>query len=382
MARTAGTSSAPSSVTTSMASAPPWARVGAAARSSTAGKVTRKRDVIRSMCRKTATAVPRGRRTGFQGLARSSTRPVATWMSARALVEGAGEVADHQSLARLLEPAEQTFDPDPRSFRRMPRRNRQILVRIDRQPSGLDLVDTAARDQLAELLHLALLVGDAGEGEQVERRVDSAPAGEADALLDLLPPVLDGLVVRLVQRLVRAVQADATGVEPGVDQQREVLRERPVRVHVDRSARGPRAHRPDGLRDLPRARQRLAFAALPEGDHGASRGRREVLRADARHLLRARRARQALVRGGRAVLGLLGDASDAARVAPRAGRDGALVPFIERVLGGEAAVFERAFRELAEQRVVVAREARLDARGKIGRRVGGRIPVPPLVGVK
>src|SRR6266850_8452063 len=74
--------------------------------------------------------------------------------------------------------------------------------------------------------------------------------------------------------------------------------------------------------------------------------------------------------------------SDAARVAPRAGRDGALVPFIERVLGGEAAVFERAFRELAEQRVVVAREARLDARGKIGRRVGGRIPVPPLVGVK
>src|SRR5206468_11652079 len=95
-----------------------------------------------------------------------------------------------------------------------------------------------------------------------------------------------------------------------------------------------------------------------------------------------RSARQALVRGGRSVLGLLGDASDAPRVAARAGRDGPLVAFVERVLGGEAAVLERALRELAQQRIVVPREPGLDARGQIGRRVRGGIPVPPLVGVE
>src|SRR5262249_51612814 len=174
----------------------------------------------------------------------------------------------------------------------------------------------------------------AGAADQVDACVAPAARGEADGLLDLLPAVLDRLVVRLVQRLVRAVQADAAGVEPGVDQEREGFRERSIGVHVDRAASGPRAHRLDRLRDLTGAGERFPFASLAERDHGPPGRAGEVLRADAGHLLCAGCAEKSLVRGGRTVRRLLGDAADAARVAPRARRDGAFVALVERVLGG------------------------------------------------
>jgi len=54
----------------------------------------------------------------------------------------------------------------------------------------------------------------------------------------------------------------------------------------------------------------------------------------------------AFMRGRRPVVGLFGDAADAARVASGARRDGAFVALVERVLRGETTVLERALREL------------------------------------
>ena len=92
----------------------------------------------------------------------------------------------------------------------------------------------------------------------------------------------------------------------------------------------------------------------------------EVRDADAPPSPPRRSARHALVRRRRTLLGLLGDAAHAARVAARSGGDGALVALVEGVLRGEAAVLQRALRELRKQRVVVARRA-APARGRAAR---------------
>ncbi len=100
------------------------------------------------------------------------------------------------------------------------------------------------------------------------------------------------------------------------------------------------------------AGQRLALAALPEAHHrprpGASGGAPRATRASSSAVgpssIRAWEA-------GRSVLGLIRDAAHAGRVAH--GRDGErpLVPAVEDVLAGEAAVDERAGLELPEHAV-------------------------------
>src|SRR5207253_6096831 len=179
-----------------------------------------------------------------------------------------------QPTAGPLEPGDEPRNPEPGTSRRALHGQGQVLVGIDGETARLYLVDTGAGDELAELVHLPLLIGDAGEREQVQRRVDTAPAGEADRLLHFLPAVLDRLVIRFVQRLVRAVQADPARVEAGVDQQGEVPWQGAVGVDVDRSSRRRLPHLADRFRDLPGARQRLALASLPHGPHRPSEERR------------------------------------------------------------------------------------------------------------
>src|SRR6266567_2483117 len=138
-------------------------------------------------------------------------KPAATRMSGPAgspFPKTAGEVADQKPPAGPLQAAQQGGDADALASRRGAAGDGQVLVRIDGEAARLHLVDAAARDQLAQLLHLALLVRHAGEREQVERRVHAAPLRETDGLVDVLPAVPDRLVVCLVERLVRAIQAD------------------------------------------------------------------------------------------------------------------------------------------------------------------------------
>src|ERR1700730_13483632 len=148
-------------------------------------------------------------------------RRIATAMSGRArsaLAKGAREVADDQPLPRPLQAPEQSRQADARAARGVAFGDGQVLVGIDREAPRLHLIDPCARDQRAQLLRLPLLIRDAGERQDVQSRVHAAPLGESDGLLDLLPAVPDRLVVRLIERLVRAVQADAAGVEPRIDQ--------------------------------------------------------------------------------------------------------------------------------------------------------------------
>src|SRR5882762_2209045 len=187
-----------------------------------------------------------------------------------ALAEGAREVADDQPPAGPLQAPEQSGQADAWAARGMAFRDGQVLVGIDREAPRLHLIDPRARDQRAQLLRLLLLIGDPGERQDVQRRVQAAPLGEPDGLLDLLPAVPDRLVVRLIERLVRAVQADAAGVEPRIDQHRQILREGAIAVDVDRAAGRHLADPPDRLRDLAGPGERLALAPLAEGNHGAA----------------------------------------------------------------------------------------------------------------
>ena len=209
-------------------------------------------------------------------------------------------------------------------------------------------------DDPAKLLDFTFGIGHAREGEQIEREIDSAPLCQRDRLRDVLPAVFDGLVVRLVERLVGAVQADAAGVEAGVDQERERAGQRSVGVDVDRAARGLGAHEADGAGDLLRAGERLALAALAEGDHGAAGCRAQMGDADVGHARSVGRVVDPLVARRRSFRRLLGDAADAASIAASAGGDGAFVARVEDVLRGEAAVLERAFRQLPQERSLLA----------------------------
>src|SRR5882724_7951801 len=179
-----------------------------------------------------------------------------------ALAEAAREVADDQPLPGVLEAPEQPRQADAGAARGVAFRDGQVLVGIDGEAPRLHLVDPRARDQRAELLRLLLLIGDSRERQDVQRRVHATPLGESDALFDLLPAVADRLVVRLVERLVRAVQADAAGVESRVDQHRQISREGAVAVDVDRAAGRCLADPADRLRDLADPGERLTLAAL------------------------------------------------------------------------------------------------------------------------
>src|SRR5256885_13138868 len=121
-----------------------------------------------------------------------------------ALVQAAREVADRQAPAGPLEPGDEPRNPEPGTSRRALHGQGEVLVGIDGETARLYLVDTGAGDELAELVHLPLLIGDAGEREQVQCRVDTAPAGEADRLLPLLPAGLDRVGIRLVARPLSA----------------------------------------------------------------------------------------------------------------------------------------------------------------------------------
>src|SRR3989454_11947977 len=151
-----------------------------------------------------------------------------------ALVQAAREVADHQAPAGPLQPGDEPRDPDPGTSRRVLHGQGKVLVGIDGEAARLYLVDAGAGDELAELVHLPLLIGDAGEREQVQRRVDTAPAGEADRLLHFFPAVLDRLVIRFVERLCGAGPTDPARGEAGGDQQREGPWQRAGGVDVDR----------------------------------------------------------------------------------------------------------------------------------------------------
>src|SRR5207237_2442321 len=118
-------------------------------------------------------------------------------------------------------------------------------------------------------------------------------------------------------------------------------------------------------------------------NHGAPRGGGEMGGAELGHFPRAGRPVHTLVRTGRPVFRLLGDAPDAAGVASNGGRDGALVALVEGVLRGEAVPFQRAAGELPVERIARMRgDLCLDASGKLARRVRGGIPVGPPVGAE
>ena len=128
-----------------------------------------------------------------------------------------------------------------------------------------------------------------------------------------------------------------------------------------------------GSPDKPCPQNRLALATLAEADHWLRRLLQ--MRDGERHnVLHRRRELDPIVRR-RDVVQLLRDAAHALRVARHRHGDRHLVPAVEEVLGGVAAVVHGAVPVVRQQPVVrLGRDALRDNGGQIGRVVHGRVP--------
>ena len=200
-----------------------------------------------------------------------------------------------------------------------------------------------------------------GEGEQVEADLATRGPHHPPALDHLLEAVAGGAVIGAEDGVGEGDGADPHRVAPRLDEAVERPGTAAVGVDVDGRRGVPGPDPPGGLLESGGPGERLALAALAEGDD-AGVGAAEMVRGEVGELGGGGGVAHPRLRGGHRV-GLERDAAQAVGVAGGRGRQRPLVAAVEGVLGGVAVVLERADGELVDHPVAGEGTARRRHRG-------------------